>query len=112
MEVEVVVFAIFSLGANRGDILQFLNIARRKDVLLQEALGDPLSEGCDGLLLIGFEGESFAEVGKRLEFTGIGGTLDKVSFGLIQRSSNGGRYLVIIFLEAIFCCQRREKSPA
>ena len=111
-EVKIPVSSIFFPGANLWDILQFLNIALRKDVLLLEALGDPVSEACDRFLLWSLKWELFAEVGKRLEFTRISGTFDKVSFGLIQRSSNGGRYLVIIFLEAIFCCQRREKSPA
>jgi len=83
LEVKIVVFAIFSLGANSRDILQFLNVARRKDILLQEALCNPLSEGGDGLLLLGFEGEGLAEVGERLEFTWICGALDEVSFGLV-----------------------------
>ena len=111
LKVKIEVFAIFSLGTHLWDILQFWNVALSKNVLLQEALGYPLSKGCDSLLLVGFEGKRFAEEGERLELTRVCGAFHEVSLGLIQRSRQGGRYLVILFLKAVFGSHGGEQGP-
>jgi hypothetical protein len=75
LEIEVVVLSGFFLPADLRDIFEVSDVPFRKYRLFIEALGDPISDALDHLLLGDFKGEGLTEVGERLKLAWVSGAL-------------------------------------
>jgi len=76
LEIEIVVLAIFALGANLGHVLELGDVALTKEGVFGEALGNPLSQPVYSLLLRHLKREGLAKIRERLILAWVGGTLN------------------------------------